>query len=371
MDSKNYGFEKLNNSNYYSWKYKMRLYLIKEELFDVIGESVPDPETVGARVSLRWIKRDQKAQALIGLAVEDSQLVYIRNLNSASEIWQTLKSVHEKDTLTNRISLYKRIAMLKLKEDEKSIKVQEHINEFIKLFQQLDDLNAELKEDWKIGMLLASLPTSYSTLVTALEARKAEDLSWIMVQSKIMDESLRQEELKKIDEQTIEKVLTISKGKRLLCYFCKKDTHEMKNCFKFKKYQELEESKRKQQNITDKLNTLEIDENETDYVLAITTNEIEQKTTIQIYNEIITSKLDENDLKNEVEKLSKLYEELKKRGEKLSEIMKSVLLINMLSDSYSKIEKNDYTDYNEIVCKILKKNKKKLKRKRRKELRML
>lgn len=85
--------------------------------------------------------------AIIGLNVENSQLVHIRNKETAQDVWNGLKSAHEKDTLTNKVSLYKKIAMLKMKEDGKA---GEHLNELINLFQKLEDLGQEAMNNGKL-----------------------------------------------------------------------------------------------------------------------------------------------------------------------------------------------------------------------------
>lgn len=74
MDTKN-SIEKLNNSNYFTWKLKMKLFLIKEDLWDVIKDERPtllNDSRASVREQNRWIKRDQKALAFIGLALDDS-----------------------------------------------------------------------------------------------------------------------------------------------------------------------------------------------------------------------------------------------------------------------------------------------------------
>lgn len=65
MDTKN-SIEKLNNSNYFTWKLKMKLFLIKEDLWDVIKDERPtllNDSRASVREQNRWIKRDQKALA--------------------------------------------------------------------------------------------------------------------------------------------------------------------------------------------------------------------------------------------------------------------------------------------------------------------
>lgn len=53
----------------------MKLILIKEKVWTAITESVP---TASTEVTT-WTPLDQLAQALIGLNVEDNQLLHIRN----------------------------------------------------------------------------------------------------------------------------------------------------------------------------------------------------------------------------------------------------------------------------------------------------
>lgn len=89
--------EKLNNTNFQTWKYKLELLLLKEGLWDIVCSV--KPETVTAD----WIKRDGKAKATIGLLIEDNQLVYVRKLDSAKQYWDALKKYHEKSSLSNKV----------------------------------------------------------------------------------------------------------------------------------------------------------------------------------------------------------------------------------------------------------------------------
>ena len=94
--------EKLNNTNYFAWKYKIKLLLINLDLWEVISEEAPST----ASRFRDWRKKDNKARSVIGLNVDGSQLVHIRDKTSATETWNALKTIHEKHTLTNRISIY-------------------------------------------------------------------------------------------------------------------------------------------------------------------------------------------------------------------------------------------------------------------------
>lgn len=237
--------EKLNNSNYFTWKYQTEMILIKDDLWEVIN--INDNEEEGDQVNRRttqWKTKDAKARATIGLLVEKDQLVHIRNKTTAQETWNALKMAHEQDIITNRVSIYKKIAQHKM---TKTIKIEEHINELICQFQKLSDLGEETSEQWKIGMLLASLPKEYSTLITALEGRSDDNLNWNTVITKIIDENQQGENL---DDEISEKVLQIQEKK--YCYFCKKDNHKMKDCFSFKRYQQFIEFEKYQRETTKK-----------------------------------------------------------------------------------------------------------------------
>ncbi|XP_055306841.1 uncharacterized protein LOC129571100, partial [Sitodiplosis mosellana] len=160
MNNKNH-IEKLNNHNYFSWKYQMELTLIAEDLWEVKTNEAPEQQ---GRALNRWTKKDNKARALIGLAVEKDQLVHDDN-------------------------------------------IENHMSQLISLFQKLENLGAATDEQWKIGMILASLPNIFAPLVTALEAREEQDLPMNLVQMEILDEYQRQQE--SIDDDKIVEEYTV------------------------------------------------------------------------------------------------------------------------------------------------------------------
>lgn len=228
---------KLNNSNYSIWKFKMELLLIKEGIWEAVMEDESNDEEVDgddattvSKSAAKLKKLDNKARALIGLNVEDDQLVHIRNEKTALDSWNALKKYHEKHTLSNKVYLIRSICELKLKKDGN---VQKHMNELNELFQKLQDINEiELCESWNVAMLLSSLHGQYDTLITALEGRQEKDLTLAFVQQKILVEYERQTkgqcELSEIGSamSAISNVFP--------CHFCKKEGHFKKDCEKYK-----------------------------------------------------------------------------------------------------------------------------------------
>lgn len=154
MNSKNGDqIVKLNNTNWTSWKYRMGMILIKEDLWETIDEFPPDD----ADALPIWRKRERKARAIIGLSVEDNQLIYIRNCTTSRDTWSELCKVHEKDSLVSKVLLYKRISQKRLKEGGN---LPSYINELVESFELLTNISGDVDNQWKIGMLLGSLPKS-------------------------------------------------------------------------------------------------------------------------------------------------------------------------------------------------------------------
>lgn len=59
--------------------------LIKEHLYDHITDDPPDP------ITKYWIKKDQKARALINLWIEDAQTIYVKHVSTTGTTWLALK----------------------------------------------------------------------------------------------------------------------------------------------------------------------------------------------------------------------------------------------------------------------------------------
>lgn len=219
MDSK-ITITKLNNSNYFTWKFKMQMILIKEKLWKTISE--PAPATTATDRS-SWTTADETARALIALSVEDNQLSLIMNKVCAKSTWNALQEFHEKSTIVNKMTLMRNMFDTKMTE---STSIEEHIEEMSNYFQKLHNLGVTAfnNDDIKTAILLSSLPESYRTLVTSLESR--DNLTWSLVTSKLMDESKHRAQ-KSFDSD--EKLLKL-KNEKQFCRYCKRSNHTIDQC---------------------------------------------------------------------------------------------------------------------------------------------
>jgi hypothetical protein len=92
MSSKksSFSFDKLNNGNYATWVMRMQMYLYKESCWETIELEGAIPENLSAK--------DKKAWVLIGLGIEDNQLVLINGIQSGRKAWNALKEYHIQST---------------------------------------------------------------------------------------------------------------------------------------------------------------------------------------------------------------------------------------------------------------------------------
>lgn len=205
----------------------MQMILTKEGVWRIMNAE--RPETMTQDYS-KWLDYDEKARALIALAVEDSQFNIIRNKTTSKETWDALREFHEKSSTFNQISTMRKLLDTKMTDDKS---IEEHIEEIAEYLQKLSDLEVTGfdNDTVQVSILLSSLSESYNTIITALEVRPKSDLTWSIVTSKLIEEYNR----RKSNSESTEKLLKIKgtyKSKQNgdnFCRYCKKTNHNIKD----------------------------------------------------------------------------------------------------------------------------------------------
>lgn len=246
---------KLNNTNYFHWKQKMELLLLKENLWHIVNQPRPN-QFADTTLLTDWELKNNTARGLIGLAIEDSQLIHIKNKSTATGLWEALKIVHERETVNSQITIMKKLCRLQM--DEKD-DLEKHINLISE--QQLNDMGNIIEERWMIAILLLLLD-SFDNVADTLEARQTSDLNWGMVTSKLLDSYNRRKNRSNSEEINASE---LANKVDPFCSYCKRQNHKINDC-KFLKAKKQRESKR------EKKTDLDLDEE--NYVLTINvTNE--------------------------------------------------------------------------------------------------
>ena len=211
-------FPKLTNGNYHVWKFNIELLLLERELWDVVVDAVP------AAPDAKWLTRDGKARAVIGLAVEESQKVLIKQLQTAKQYWDTLKKHHEKSNMTNKVSLLRQMSSMRLAHGKT---MEDHINEFLTIVDRLRDLGEVIEEHKTVAFLLGTLPGNYNPLISSLEMCSEADQTLDLVTEKLLREFKRLS----VCEQEPEAAFKIQKKKFVpKCFICNKPGHFKRNC---------------------------------------------------------------------------------------------------------------------------------------------
>lgn len=242
-----FALPRLNNQNYQSWKFKIEMMLIRDELWHVIADPKPEP------VKPEWTKADLKARATICLCLEDSQTSIVRTCTSAKAAWKALKDYHDKGS---EVYLLKKLTRLELREEGD---MEQHLQNFTELLQRIADAGDEIPKKLQVAMLLCSLPDSYDPLVTAMEQRPADELTLDLVKSKLLAEAEKRRErsgsaagggggekaLRTDFRKQHGRSSDGNKDTRSTCFHCKKPGHFKRNCHAWKK--EMAESSGKKQ----------------------------------------------------------------------------------------------------------------------------
>ena len=95
----------------------------------------------------------------------DPALLYL--VGDPVVVWKKLSNQFQKKTWANKLRLRKRLHSLHLKEGDA---VQDHIKSMTEIFHELSIVGDEISNEDRVVYLLTSLPDSFNTLVTALEA---------------------------------------------------------------------------------------------------------------------------------------------------------------------------------------------------------
>ena len=247
MEGNRFSLQKLSNSNYPTWRFKVELLLVREELWRYVDPGVqPAGETDAV-----WNAGDAKARATIGLLIEDNQHGLIRASRTAHDAWMALQNHHQKTSLTSKVSLLKRICDKRFADGDD---MAEHLFEMEELFSRLANAGQELEENLTVAMILRSLPSSYDTLTTALESRSDDDLTLELVKRKLLDEAAKRQSAG--SSSALKVGHDYRKKKPIVCHYCKKAGHKQSECRKLARDSPKEEPKRQEKAASKKNDTV-------------------------------------------------------------------------------------------------------------------
>ena len=203
--------------------------LMKDGLWSIVSGSELPPDAAEADKYAKFVARRDRALAIVVLSIEPSLLYLIGDPEDPAIVWQKLDDQFQKKTWANKLELRRKLYSLRLKGGSS---VQEHIKSMTEIFDALSVIGDPVSEEDRVVQLLASLPESYSMLVTALEANaevpKMEHVTERLLheEQKLKDRGVGDRSDKAMTAKHLHK-----KGPK--CHHCGKYGHIRRNCRKF------------------------------------------------------------------------------------------------------------------------------------------
>ena len=228
-ESKSVAVVSLNGSNFPTWKIQCRMALLKDGLWSIVSGTEVLPAEGDART--KFLARRDRALAIIVLSVQSSLLYLLGEPEDPVVVWKKLSDQFQKKTWANKLGLRRRLYSLRLKERDS---VQEHIRKMTEVFDELAVIGDPVDTEDRVVHLLASLPESYSVLVTALEA-SAEVPKMEVVTERLLHVERKQKD-REGEEKSHEKAMAVTRLK-VKCHYCGKLGHIKRDCYSFKRKQ--------------------------------------------------------------------------------------------------------------------------------------
>ena len=126
--------EKLNRSNWPTWKFQMMHLFMARELWEYVEGTALSPESDSNGAQARYEKDKQKAMATLVMGIQSNLIYLVTSCTTPKDFWDTLKAQFERNTLANKLFLKRQYFTTKMKEGQS---VQDHLKNMKEIVDKL------------------------------------------------------------------------------------------------------------------------------------------------------------------------------------------------------------------------------------------
>lgn len=180
--------------------------------------------------------KKEKATSRLVLYISSNLYVHIQGITTAQDIWDKLKTMYDDSGLTRRCGLLRKLTTTQLLNCGG---ISEYVDTIIDTAQKLNQIGLNVDDEWVGSLLLSGLPDHFAPMIMAIESSNI----------KITADSIKTKLLQDFDtynnygtnSSTTESALhtrfkgrkvAADKGRKIVCYNCKKEGHIAKFCKK-------------------------------------------------------------------------------------------------------------------------------------------
>ena len=225
-----WSIDKLNASNWMTWKFQMRHLLLAKGLWGYVDGSEVLAEDATTATQADFRKKSQKAFSTLVMAISTPQLYLVTSCDKPKDAWDKLCEHFECKTLANKLFLKKKYFRTEMKE---GTSMETHLKHMKEITDRLASIGAPISEEDQVVTLLGSLPPSYSTIVTALEAR-VDNVNLPFVQQALIHEehkrSVQTDDTASRSDLALMGTRKYDNSRKPRCFGCGKLGHIRRDC---------------------------------------------------------------------------------------------------------------------------------------------
>ena len=181
--------EKLDGTNYKTWKFNCKLLLMSKSLWEIVDGSKEAPAaTEDAKVKQNFKSKQNQAYSIIALSISKDIQIFITCTNDPKKAWDILENQFSFVSITQLVRVYRKFYASSMVEGGS---IMEHVTKMTQLAQDLREMGKDITSQEFAVVILGSLPSSYDMFVTSLNARGADDLDWESIKGALTEESTK------------------------------------------------------------------------------------------------------------------------------------------------------------------------------------